>query len=235
MKNVFFSFLFLLLSVTSFAQVTTKLVPANHVYIPNGFDDNDNAEIIVSGFLPDSCYTAPKSVYKIEDTKITVTLSAIYNNQAGACSDVIVPFAETVRLGALSAKNYEVTVISANPQRLISKMMVKKSGGIGIDDFSYAYITGVRHAPGNKKVIIDGYSISDCFELQELKVESNGADTYIILPIMKKINDFCPRKMMPVTFEVILPNGLHNKEILLHVRSMQGNSVNSIYYTQVLK
>jgi len=233
MKNVFFALVFL--PVFSFAQVTSKLVPASHVYVPNGFDDNDNVEVVISGYLPDSCYKAPKSIYKIEDHKIIITLSAIYNNESGVCNEVIVPFIETVRLGALTAKNYEIVVISANSQKLMSQLIVKKSNGTGIDDYNYAYVTGIRHVLGSKKVIIDGYNISDCFELQELKLESNGIDTYVILPIMKKTHDFCPRKMTPVTFEAILPNGLRTKEILLHVRSMQGNSVNSIYYTQVLR
>ena len=140
-----------------------------------------------------------------------------------------------MRLGALTANAYEVVVLGANSQRNVSKMMIKKSGGTGIDDHSYAYITGVRHSPGNKKITIDGYNVSDCFELQEIKVESNDLDTYVLLPIMKQVHDFCPRKMTPVSFEVILPTHLKSKEILLHVRSMQGNSVNSIYYTRNMR
>ena len=233
MKNLVF--ILLLLPLFAWTQVTSKLVPINHVYIPDGFDDNDNAEIIISGYLPDSCYKAPKHEYKIQGNVISVTVSSLYNNDSGACAEVIVPFVETVRLGALVAKNYDVVVTSANPQRSLSKMVVKKSGGTGIDDYSYAYITGVRHSPGNRKIVIDGYNVSDCFELQELKIESNGNDTYVVLPIMKQTQEFCPRKMTPVSFEAVLPTTLRNKEILIHVRSMQGNSVNAIYYSQVLK
>lgn len=230
MKALFAVFAFLPLVL--FAQTVTRLVPATNLYVPNGFDDNDNVEVIVSGFLPDSCYKAPSSSFKVLGNTIQITIKALYNNEGGACAEVIIPFIETVRLGALKAQNYAVSVESSNPVRMIKEVAVKKATASSIDDFSYAYVSGVRHMPGNRKVLIDAYSVSDCFKLKEVKVESNGIDTYAVLPIMEKINEFCPRKMTPLTIEAILPTTLNRKEILLHVRSMQGNSVNSIFYTQ---
>lgn len=232
MKNIML--IAMMLPFCSFAQIVTKLVPANNVFVPNGFDDNDNTEIVISGYLPDSCYKAPNHSVKVEGSKITITLNAMYQTGAmGACAEVIVPFIETVRLGALDANTYDVVVVSANPQKLMSKVVVKKASITGVDDYDYAYVTGVRHLPGNRKIMIDGYNVSDCFVLDQVKIDSNNLDTFVILPIMKQINDFCPRKMTPVHYEVTIPASLKRNEVLLHVRSMQGNSVNSIFYSQI--
>lgn len=214
-----------------FGQTVSKLVPVTNVFIPNGFDDNDNTEIVVAGYLPDSCYKAPTAVVRNIRDSFVITVSAIYKNDGSPCAEVIVPFIETVRLGALKAKSYSISVESATLRKSYT-VSIKRAVASSVDDFNYAYVTGVRHVPGKRKVLIDGYNISDCFKLKEIKVESNEVDTYAILPIMEKINEFCPRKMTPITFEVNIPNTINKKEILLHVRSMQGNSVNSLYYTR---
>lgn len=213
------------------AQTVTKLVPVTNLFVPNGFDDNDNTEVVVSGYLPDSCYKAPVATVKNVHDNFVITVSAIYKNDGSPCADVAVPFIETVRLGALKAKSYSVSIESATLRKSYS-VTVKSATASSVDDFNYAYVTGVRHTPGNRKIMIDGYNVSDCFKLKEVKVESNGVDTYAILPIMEKINEFCPRKMTPISFEAVIPNTINKKEILLHVRSMQGNSVNSLYYTR---
>ncbi len=113
---------------------------------------------------------------------------------------------------------------------MTSTLSVTKAIQPSIDNFDYMFVANVRHMPGDKSISLDGYTVSSCFELDEIKFQSNGTDTYAVLPIMKKVSDFCPRKMTPVSYEVPLPNSIKRKEILIHVRSMQGNSVNSIYY-----
>jgi hypothetical protein len=47
---------------------------------------------------------------------------------------------------------------------------------------------------------------------------------------MKKIRDFCPMKMTPFSYDIEVPKSLANPKILLHVRSMDGNSINSIFH-----
>ncbi len=228
--KLLFTFIFTLIAMPfALAQVTTKLVPVTHVYVPSGFDDNDSSEVIISGYLPDSCYKAPKSQFIIEGNKIIVTVSAIHVSGID-CSDMIVPFIETVRLGALKAIQYQVIVNNDLPQPLISNITVKKAAQPSIDNYDYMYVVNVRHLPGGKYINLDGYTVSSCFVLDKIKFQSNGEDAYSVLPIMKKISEFCPMKMTPVSYEVALPNTINRKEILLHIRSMQGNSVNSIYY-----
>ncbi len=228
--KIFFTMLITLCALPlTFAQVTTKLLPVDHIYVPSGFDDNDSSEIVIAGHLPDTCYKAPKSQYIVQGNRILVTVSAIHVSGI-VCSDLVVPFIETVRLGALKSQRYQIIVNNGMPQPLTSNIAVKKATWPSIDNFDYMYVVNVRHLPGDKFINLDGYTVSDCFTLDRIEFQNNGVDTYAVLPIMKKISEFCPMKMTPVSFEVALPNTISRKEILLHVRSMQGNSVNSIYY-----
>ena len=77
--------------------------------------------------------------------------------------------------------------------------------------------------------ILHGMRYSPCFELDKVEVVSNKKDTLSILPIMKQVSDFCPMKGMPVAYPVKLDfREMKMKSPLLHVRTLDGKSVNSI-------
>ena len=44
-----------------------KVIPIEHVYIPSGFDDNDNVEIVITGFLPNLCHKSPSAKVRVAD------------------------------------------------------------------------------------------------------------------------------------------------------------------------
>ena len=46
---------------------------------------------------------------------------------------------------------------------------------------------------------------------------------------MKQINDFCPMKMTPFAYDIEVPKTLNKARVLLHVRGMDGKSINSIF------
>ena len=83
--------------------------------------------------------------------------------------------------------------------------------------------------PHNRIVELKGYNPSDCFQFDRVELVSNKEDVYSVLPIMKKVSDFCPMKMVPFSYEVEIPDDLPRKNILLHVRSMDGRSVNHLF------
>jgi hypothetical protein len=88
-------------------------VPVDHVYIPSGFDSNDSAEAVVTGFLPNLCYKAPKSTVSIKDGKIAVSVKATKNIAGGRmayCANVIVPYTESISIGVLDKGKYKVSV-----------------------------------------------------------------------------------------------------------------------------
>ena len=204
-------------------------VPVDHVYSPKGFDSNDESEIIISGHLPNLCYRTPKSSSKIVGNKIEITVSSFYHNPAMFCAEAIVPFVEVVKVGVLDKGQYEIVVNKATPYEAKSDIAISESISGAQDDFVYANVDHIEKNLGDRNIKIKGYNPSDCFVFDKVDVVSNNKDTLSILPKMKQVSDFCPLKMVPFEYDFEVPRVENEKTILLHVRSMEGRSVNSLF------
>ena len=206
-------------------------IPVDHVFTPSGFDSNDNTEIVVTGFLPNLCYKVPKSTVSVKAGKISVSVKAIVNQAGmGFCADVIVPFIEYVNIGTLDKGQYQIVVNEKSNWEKKSNITITEATSRNIDEAVYANVSEIATPDeGSRKVILKGYNPSDCFQLKEIVILDNGVDTYSVLPIMKQVKTFCPKKMMPFAYEFQVPEKLDAAKILLHVRVMDGRSVNAFY------
>lgn len=206
-------------------------VPVDHVYSPSGFDSNDNAEVAITGYLPNLCYKAPKASVDVKDGKINVSVKAIRNDNAmGFCANIKVPFVEYIQIGVLDKGNHLLVVNEASKWEKRSKLQVAEASSNSIDEVVYANVQQIVRADENSRtVLLKGYNPSDCFELKEVVVKDNGVDTYSILPKMKQVRASCPMKMIPFTYEVEIPQNLESNKVLLHVRVMDGRSVNAFF------
>ncbi|NOT78975.1 MAG: hypothetical protein HOP07_08220 [Bacteriovoracaceae bacterium] len=218
------------------AVMQSSSVPVNHVFTPAGFDSNDSVELVVTGYLPNLCFKAPQSQVYIKDGKINVSVKANKNqNGLGFCADVIVPFIEHIKVGVLDKGKYEIVVNENTSWAKRSSIAILEASSNSIDEVIYADVDDVvREDEGSRKVLLKGYNPSDCFELKEIVVLDNGVDTYSILPKMKQVRAFCPKKMIPFTYEMDVPEKLVADKVLLHVRVMDGRAVNTIFNNKPL-
>ena len=49
---------------------------------------------------------------------------------------------------------------------------------------------------------------------------------------MKQIREFCPMKMISFSYDWKVPAELESEKVLIHVRTMDGNSVNTVISTK---
>lgn len=233
MKKIQFALAFALIPAFALAALSNfeAAVPVDHIYVPAGFDSNDNTEIVVTGFLPNLCYKAPKSAIEITNGKISVSVKATMNQKAmGYCADVIVPFIESINIGTLARGNYKLAVNENSSLSKKSHINIAEASNNSIDDAIYANVDEVVRAEENsRKVYLKGYNPSDCFELKEIIIADNGLDTYSILPKMKQVKTFCPKKMIPFNYEFEVPEKLEADKVLLHVRVMDGRAINAFF------
>lgn len=233
----FSAFLTILGSFSSvFSQPTTGpseiklLTPIDKVFVPKGFDSNDTTEIIVSGFLPDLCYQKPVAQVYFEKNDILVFLTStkiIKKNDF--CLQVVDPFVETISVGRLDQGNYRLAINPGTPFESLTEVNVIEAEQNSIDDHLYANVEFIEPSLEKGEVFLKGQHPSSCFAIDEVKIISNGLDTYSILPIMKKLTDTpCPLKKMPFSHAVKVPTELKGDRILLHVRSIKGKSVNLV-------
>jgi len=218
------------------AVMQSSAVPVNHVFSPAGFDSNDNVELVVTGYLPNLCFKAPQSQVEVNGKKIAVSVKANKTQVGlGFCLDVVVPFIEHIKVGLLDKGKYEIAVNENSSLAKKSSIAIAEASSSSIDEVVYADVDDVvRVDDGSRKILLKGYNPSDCFELKEIVVLDNGVDTYSILPKMKQVKSFCPKKMIPFTYEMEVPEKLEADKVLLHVRVMDGRAINTIFNNKPL-
>lgn len=214
-------------SFAAYAQPEIVTAPVNHLYIPEGFDSNDSVEVVVTGEFPNSCYSRNEVKVAVKDDVVDISINAIANEKsfpAIRCTDMVVPYKEVVNVGNLQGGDYKVRVNKI----LEDKMVITEASSSSVDDAIYAAIEWVE-SKGNNDFVLHGWRYSNCLELKEIKVISNNKDTLSILPVMKQVSDFCPMKGMPVRYPVKLDfSSLKMNRPLLHVRTLDGKSVNTV-------
>jgi hypothetical protein len=206
------------------------MVPVDHIYVPEGFDSNDNSEVVVTGFLPNMCHKSPSADIEVKGNDINIKVTSLYYHESNPfCPEMIVPFTKSVPLGVMDKGNYNILVNGKSPWAKKAKIGIAESTSNSVDEFQYAYVEYVQKEEGSRIVTLRGYNPSDCFVLDKIDYVSNKKDTLSVLPKMKQIREFCPMKMVPFSYDFEVPSELAAKKILLHVRTMDGSSVNSIF------
>jgi len=236
MKNNLLLMVSMLICSASISALASdwKEIPSDHIYSPKGFDDNDNVEVVVTGYLPNLCYRSPRAEVHFAGPKIIeISLESLYQAPSERdiqCAQMLVPFVLPVSLGLLDSGDYTVIVGKGTFYEQQSKMKVEHSTSDAIDDFIYAGVEYVEvKSAGQRVVELKGHNPSYCFELDHIEYISNNKDTYSILPIMKKISSNCPRKLTAFAYEWTVPEEINRDKVLLHVRSMDGRSINRLF------
>jgi hypothetical protein len=226
------SSLMILASSMAIANPIIIDAPVDHLFVPEGFDNNDNVEFVVTGAFPNPCYKRNKVTVDVVGDIIDVKVNAIASSDDQACPDMIVPFKEIISVGNLQSGDYKIVINKSSPYELKNEMNVVEASSQNVDDNLYAMIDYVDlgfvgGASGSAKLV--GWVPSDCIQVDRVEYKSNGKDVLSILPIMKQVSDFCPMKMMPISIPVKFePENFKNNNVLLYVRTLDGKSVNSV-------
>lgn len=198
-----------------------------HVYSPKGFDTNDIAEVIVSGWLASPCDGEPLAEAFRQGENIYVSVKSTPNGPPGRiCLAMAVPFLIPVKLGSLPEGAYFVHYNSQLSQPKTTTLSIDPAITSQMDSHLYAHVESAHVESG--KLHVKGSNPSDCIAFDRFEIISNLKDTYSILPIMKQIKRDCPRQLVDFDYTVYLPTTLNEQDVLLHVRSLDGKSVNTL-------
>ena len=218
------------LAFSSLLQASPIVVdaPVDHLFIPNGFDNNDNVEVMVTGNFPTTCFSRNKVEVAVKNETIDVKITSLDSSKNNTkCETLEIPFMESVTIGNLQAGDYKVVVNN----KLTEKLSIDVSSSNSVDEHLYAMINYVElgFTGGlSGEAMLVGRS-PDCLQLEKVEYLSNGKDTLSILPIMKKVSATCTGEKnyleVPVKFQ---PRAFANKKVLLFVRTMDGKSISSL-------
>jgi hypothetical protein len=209
-------------------------VSSEEIFAPPGFDDNDNAQIVVHGELLNTCFKAAPPLVNVDAANhlITVTPQA-YSYSGCWCLDVLVPFTQTVDLGLLRAGQYKVMEMNAQGKRVHDVLLpVEVARSASPDDALYAPVKQAKvelGAPGTQNtLVLSGSFSSDCMEMQEVKTFHRTANIVEVLPIAAyKAGTSCTPNPKPFEVRVKLP-AVAPGNTLLYVRSLNGQAVTDV-------
>lgn len=201
------------------------------VFAPMGFDSNDNAEVVLYGHFPDTCYQAGPAPFEIRGREIRIH-NVVLHSDSGSCMKTPVPWATTVNLGALSPGTYSVILEEMDGStRYFVDLLIARSLSRRIDDYPYAYVNGAilnRTSRGVTLSVSGTFSVT-CMEIAEMRVkETNGV--IVILPIVRLRKDIpCGHPFVPIPFiERLVLHPKTNAPALVHIRSMNGQALNQV-------
>jgi hypothetical protein len=211
------------------------LVPVEAVdlFVPNGFDSNDEIVVVIDGYFPNSCYRLTRPELSIDHAKHEIKINQMARKFPGPCLVPLVPFTNIVHIGALEAGTYRV---STNKGMLVVTLGVAEdasSGAFGPDDFLYAPVDAVsvsKNASGRYEARLTGRFTNDCMEFDEVRVLHKGR-VIELLPILKNTASDAGCQPMEESFsrKVLLPAEVDAGRNLVHVRSLNGASINSVF------
>ncbi len=209
--------------------------PVDRIFVPAGFDDNDKVEVIVHGQFSSSCYKMGPVSATVDEAskKVNITAQAYYYH-GGTCIQLITPFIKSVEIDRhLADGSYTISVVN-RPDAGTPMLRVAKSTRQDADDFLYAAATYANletAADGSRELVLKGqhpYLLDGCVKFDDVKSSLGSDGTLVVQPITKIVyGDECRgavnnRFEYRAKFNQVLPAG----EYLLHVRVLDGNSVN---------
>lgn len=211
--------------------------PVSKIFIPDGFDDNDNAEVILQGMFPSTCYKVGSTSVAVDSAAKVIDISATSYRYDGEsrCNEVDVPFIQRVKLGVLSRGDYNVVVKNAPSVTGVLPIAARLTEAP--EDYYYAPVSSVvvsRDLESSKpKVVLEGhypFLKRGCMILTEVRTHFAPGDVLVVLPITEiREGEACNDVPVSRTFHVEKAIDMPlDRPALVHVRVLNGDSVNQL-------
>ncbi len=202
-------------------------VALKKAWVPVGFDDNDQIEIMVAGVLPNSCYQIGPYEVAQTDRGIEITQYAYY--VPGHCSGFTVPFNRTVGLGIRASSVYPI--FDATSGRQLHELSVRTAANPSLEDHKYAPVTSatILHEPTGPVLYLTGNLPSPSLHIKEVKV-SMSEDVMVVLPIMGEAPHHHAGPAGARPYYQIRKQLTHVPDgtFLLHIRTFDGKGINQL-------
>lgn len=236
MKNSLMALILGVVSVgaasVSFADSkSSQLVPidAARIFVPTGFDDNDNTQIVLDGYLPSGCYRLARPLLTVDENTRTIRVQAMARYFDIPCVEARIPFQLEVDIGLLPVGTFTAFT---SKDTIFQNFTVREALTAGPDDFTFAPVDHIQiktlPSDNSKIAVIEGRFTSSCMEMKEVKLIDSGA-TLEVLPIVTTTGDICADVLVPYRQVVELPKEISTGRHLLHVRSLNGHAMNYVF------
>lgn len=199
----------------------------NTVYIPDGFDNNDNVQIVGEGLFSNTCYRPAQTTASVDEEQKIITLHPTGYHYSGMCAQVVFPWHQVADVGLLKAGTYKV--VQNGDKEALGQVTIRVSRNPGPDDYLYAPISQVylKDHEGTSTVTVSGVFSNSCLRVTELRVEVQSK-VIVVQPITElQSRPDCVDGSFPFEQNVSFGSP-HPGRYLLHVRSLNGKAFNNL-------
>jgi hypothetical protein len=197
-------------------------------YMPVGFDNNDNVQLVAEGVFSNTCYKPGSVKAVVSEKEKTIYLYPRAYKYDGVCLQMTVPWTKEIDLGLLKTGTYKVVNVSGKDQKLLGELPVTAATNNDADDFLYAPVSQAMYEKheGFHFIRVTGDFPQTCLKMKEIvvRVQSN---TLVVQPIAEKTDEVCEAKTVHYSQLAEITDAKPGR-YLLHVRSLNGKSVNNI-------
>ena len=230
---MFFKFFLCLLTIVSIqvrADVFPKVVNTTLQtgYMPIGFDNNDNVQLVAEGVFSNTCYRPGSVKAVVSEVNKTIHLYSRAYKYDGVCLQMNVPWTKEIDLGILKSGVYKVINVCDNDKKVLGELPITDAKVSDADDYLYAPVAQAMYEKHYEFhfVRVTGDFPQTCLKMKEIQVRVEG-NTLVVLPIAEKTDTVCEAKPVHYSHLAEIEN-VKPGRYLLHVRSLNGKSVNNI-------
>ncbi len=219
--------------------------PIEKLFIPTGFDDNDEIQVIASGSFRDRGWE-PVSL-EHERVKDGFKLKLIVRKWDGPSASVITPFKKETSLGALRKGDYK---FYDENDRDLGTLSIHAAHSQSRDDYLYAPVDSLKvryefdpetRALKRRILVLQGYFPNACHQFVEnppvVPVAERSPNLIEVLPVVEDESDKgdpCATVITDFEHEIEIPNSIGGGRFLVHVRT-NGNPYNKLIHLLSMK
>lgn len=227
-------------SLPAGAQARTVIARPQTIYAPGGFDSNDNAQLVLAGVFSGYCMKVGATHHQVDLKNFRIYISQQVGI-TGNCSELsmYLPYSTVVDLGTLPEGTYQVAAQEQNGQytpmsqlKVVPARVPSAQGSpSGSDERLYAPVRSLEFRGGSADrtpvLTLKGVFTNTCLILDEARVIHSAPNLVEVLPLVSIRKQNCKSSATEFVLPVSLPS-LPANETLLHVRSMNGQSLNKV-------
>ncbi|MEQ1877273.1 MAG: hypothetical protein ABL958_11540 [Bdellovibrionia bacterium] len=197
-------------------------------FIPDGFDTNDNVQIVAEGWFHNSCFRPGLTGVTVDSAKKLIHVDPTAYVYGGFCLQVMVNYTEVMNVGFLEAGKYKI--VQGVEQAPLGEVAIRVAANSSPDDYFYAPINQayVTVENGNASVKLSGVFTNSCMKLASVMTNVQ-TKVLVVQPIAELAEGSdCQQGEYPFVKDVVV-EGVKPGRYLLHVRSLNSKAVNTLF------
>jgi hypothetical protein len=230
------AFIYAFFASSLYASAARAGVKATRLYVPVGYDSNDEIVAVVEGYLENTCEQLRGA--KVTPVGTDFLIEPQSEKHGTKCDPLLTPYTLEVVINpeeSLDQGRYTVRV-QGRSKMLTEPLVVKVASGQWPDEHIYAPVDDAEVgllSGGRMRAVIQGRFQNTCVVIDEMVLDTKNGKTYELRPKTKWLTADekgapCAYKETRFTAKVDFDEPAPGR-YLLHVRSQSGRSVNRVF------